>query len=164
MTNNNPITISRLTIENLDGFIYPVLHIDYTRERDGETGSRYLMPFRLYRFQVCGTIDGEWDLGSSVVKMFKDILEYYPNPEWRLKCLLCECFNDYMDTSYGYPGRVVRFTFEDNMYRNKYMEEKDIRKGVTINNTETYKLEDIPFVDKFIEATVMAVKRQYKIA
>ena len=36
----------------------------------------YLMPFRAYRFQVCGNREGEWDLGSSDVRHMKDLLEW----------------------------------------------------------------------------------------
>jgi uncharacterized cysteine cluster protein YcgN (CxxCxxCC family) len=38
----------------------------------------YLMPFRAYRFQVCGNVEGECDLGSSDVKNFREQLKWMP--------------------------------------------------------------------------------------
>lgn len=154
---SNPIMISELTIENLRGFVYPVLHI----KDENNENERFLMPFRLYRFQICETITGEWDLGSSEVKMFSDIVEYSLDPKTRLMKELCKCFNDYMTTSYGYPGRVVRYTYQDNIFRNEYLEEKDLRNRVEIK--ETYKIEDLPFIDKFIDETIKVVKETYHI-
>lgn len=154
---SNPIMISELTIENLEGFIYPVLHI----KNENNENERFLMPFRLYRFQICETIDGECDMGSSEVKKFSDILQYSLDPRSILMKYLCMCLNDYMSTSYGYPGRIVRYTYQNNIFRNEYREEKDLRNKVEIK--ETYKIEDLPFVDEFIDETIAAVKREYKI-
>jgi hypothetical protein len=36
----------------------------------------YLMPFRAYRFQVCGNADGEGDYGSSDVRQMKEAMQY----------------------------------------------------------------------------------------
>ena len=38
----------------------------------------YLMPFRAYRFQVCGNVEGEGDLGSSDVKNFREKIKWMP--------------------------------------------------------------------------------------
>lgn len=154
---SNPIMISEMTIENLRGFVYPVLHI---KDEDNEN-ERFLMPFRLYRFQICETIEGECDMGSSEVKMFSDIVEYSLDPKSRLMKYFCMCLNDYMSTSYGYPGRIVRYTYQDNIFRNEYLEEKDLRNKVEIK--ETYKIEDLPFIDKFIDETIKVVKETYHI-
>lgn len=157
----NPIIISKITIENLRGFIYPVLHIN-GEDENGREYTRYLMPFRLYKFQVCGNIEGECDCGSSEPKKFRDIVEYSYDPEFKLKKELCCCLNNYLNTSYGYPGRVVRITYDDQIYRNEYLEECDHRNGY--KDIETYKLEDMIFIDEFIRETINVVKREYKIA
>lgn len=36
----------------------------------------YLMPFRAYRFQVCGNSDGEGDYGSSDIHRMHEVLQY----------------------------------------------------------------------------------------
>lgn len=38
----------------------------------------FLMPFRAYRFQICGNVDGEGDLGSSDVKNFREKIKWMP--------------------------------------------------------------------------------------
>lgn len=161
--NNNPINISKLTIENLDGFIYPVLHIIHFNKKGERDDDNYLMPFRLYSFQVCGTIDGECDMGSSECHRFIDILNY-SNYEDRLKKMLCRCLNAYVNTCYGYPGRLVRFSYNSEILCNDYQAEQDAKKNINIYNTETYEINNMPFMDKFIEASIMATKKYYNIA
>ena len=157
---NGPIIISKMTLKNFLGFIYPVLYIDGANE-DERYDTRYLMPFRLYKFQICETDDGEWDCGSSEVKHFKDIIKYANDPVYELKKQLCCCFNDYMNTSYGYPGRVVRYTFDNQMFRTSYVEDRDIKKKILIE--EVYKIEELPYLDEFINETINSVKREYNI-
>lgn len=160
---NGPVNISKMTIENLRGFIYPAFHIDGEDQIHGKSygkTTRYLVPFRLYKFQICGTINGEWDLGSSEVKRFRDIVEFSNDPAYELKKEICCCLNDYMNTSYGNPGRLVRYTFDGQMFRTGYIEERDEGKDIT----ETYPIEDIPQLDEFIDETINSVKREYKIA
>jgi len=38
----------------------------------------YLMPFRAYRFQVCGDSHGVGDLGASDVKQFREVITWMP--------------------------------------------------------------------------------------
>lgn len=158
---NGPIIISNMSIEKYYYFVYPVLHIDGAN-KDGKYDTRYLMPFRLYKFQICETIEGEWDCGSSEVKRFRDIVEFTNDPVYELKKQLCCCFNDYMNTTYGNPGRIVRYTFDDQMYRTSYVEDRDTEKGYPIE--EVYRIEDLPYIDEFIHETINSVRREYKIA
>ena len=41
----------------------------------------YLMPFRAYRFQVCGNADGEGDRGASDVRHMRDVIKWMPESQ-----------------------------------------------------------------------------------
>ena len=45
----------------------------------------YLLPFRRYRLQVCGTISGEWDLGSTKVFGFRNLIQTMIKGAWFMK-------------------------------------------------------------------------------
>lgn len=55
------------------------------RTRDGKDQLGYLMPFRAYRFQVCGNQKGDWDLGASDV--MTDMYELAHMGDLGFKCL-----------------------------------------------------------------------------
>jgi hypothetical protein len=61
----------------------PVLGVPRIRDDNEQLG--YLMPFRAYRFQVCGNMNGEWDLGSSDV--MPDMFQLAHLGELGFKCL-----------------------------------------------------------------------------
>ena len=65
----------------------PILCVEAIR--DGESHVGYLTPFRCYRFQVSGTMDGKWDLGSSDVAT--DMFELAHMGELGYKCLRALC-------------------------------------------------------------------------
>ena len=59
-------------LETKTGHAYPVIELHATLENketasedEPEVITRYVMPFRGYFFQVCGTPSGEWDMGNS---------------------------------------------------------------------------------------------------
>ena len=65
----------------------PILCVE--ANRDGENRIGYLTPFRGYRFQVSGTIDGKWDLGASDVAT--DMYQLAHMGELGFKCLRAFC-------------------------------------------------------------------------
>lgn len=65
--------MARLEVGNLlwnNGHTMPILEL--VNADAGKTV--YLTPFRWYKFQVSQTIDGEWDLGSSMVVEFEKLV------------------------------------------------------------------------------------------
>jgi hypothetical protein len=149
-------------------YIYPVLHIEKEYEEDmskyryknSDKYYDYLMPFRLYCFQVCANIQGEGDLGSSNPIRFTDIVTNGSAKE-KLLVELCKCFNSYIKTRYGYPGRDIRYTIDGTIYTNGGY-------GTNIEDDykveEKYNIKEMPYIMDFINETIDLVKSYYDIA
>ena len=69
------MTNEMIVVQYEDRCEIPCIRIE-TKDHD-EIG--YLMPFRAYRFQVCGSVHGEGDLGASDVRDLRDAIRWMPD-------------------------------------------------------------------------------------
>lgn len=142
--------INSIKFEEVNG--WPIITI----EKDGK--ERFLMPFRYRKFQVCETRDGELDMGSGYDKDWSRIINM--DPEYAkifLKKELGECLSSYLHTSYGWPGEPIGVTYLTNLTMTPYQEETGLREAIV----DTIDVNDVRFVDEFIDATYELVKARY---
>ena len=159
MENKNKLEVTRVNND------YPTLKIE---NKISETIG-YLMPFRFSFFQVCGTQKGEWDYGSGdhISLKLKDIISFSNNPGYELKIEVVKCLNDYLNTCYGNVGCNAAFTLNDIPYFTEHMMVNTIPNRVKRNGgapfDEFYRLEDMPFIDEFIDETIKFIADHYKL-
>jgi hypothetical protein len=145
-------------IENYNdgyGFECPVVKV--TNPATGRYG--YLEPFRWYSMQISGSIDGDMDLGSSVPKPFK----YIVNLEGELLKSLLHCINAHLDNNYGWTGEKCVYTYEGKP--ETYKIHKDLYYGKCPNYNEyvQYPIENEDWVEEFIKETVRCFRKYYNL-
>lgn len=121
------ITFEKLENYKSGSFECPVLKVN-NPESNSFKKDGYLAPFRFYKFQVSGSYEGYMDLGSGEVRMFKNIIEYnHPFDAQNIMVQeLVKCLNAYLQTSYGYTGKEIAFTYGGKVYNIEYYEKKNI--------------------------------------
>jgi len=131
--------------------------IEITNPFNGEVG--YLAPFRWYSFQVSGTIDGEWDLGSSVPRRFLDV--YQPLEDYLLVQMV-HALNAYLDNRYGWIGEKTVITINGGVASFKL---GDNYLGRVPNYTQytKYAIENEDWVEDFIKETVRCFRKYYNL-
>ncbi len=148
---NNPITITKMTIEKCISFKYPVLHIE-----NSNGDKSYLMLFRFTHMQMCGTPEGEWSKGESTMRSVK----YVNCDRDYLATAICESLNSYMNDRYGgHNNPVIRYTYKGKCCKN-YFNEKNDTKEVE----EYFAIEDFPLISEFINWNLRLINAYYNIA
>jgi hypothetical protein len=147
--------------ESMGGLNYPCIKITNI---NGDVG--YLLPFRFYKFQVCGTKTGEWDLGSGDVHFFKLYFEKHKYDYNICAAVIDElykaataCLTSYLDTSYGYPGKKVAVRYGGTPYFTEYQ----LKKGYPDKVVDYFDIEDIEGIDDFLCDTYKLVVDYYKL-
>lgn len=150
---NNPITITKMTIEKCTSFNYPILHIENI---NGDKS--YLMLFRFTHMQMCGTPSGEWSKGEST---FRSVINTYIKSDSEyLHIAICEALNSYMKYRYGGHGNpVIRYTYKSKCYRNTFCQESDNKE------VEAYfDIEELPYISEFIDLNLELIKSHCRVA
>ena len=155
----------KLEVTRMNNDEWPTLKIkNLVSETNG-----YLMPFRFSFFQVCGSRKGEGDYGSGdhTYLKLKDIVSFSNNPDYELKIEVVKCLNDYLHTCYGDVGCNAAFTLDCIPYFTENMQSNTIPNRVKRNGgapfDEFYRLEDMPFIDEFINETIKFIADHYKL-
>ena len=150
----NYINITKMTTESCASFDYPVLEI---HNINGTVG--YLMPFRFYRFQVCGNKAGICDMGASEIKKLEDIVMWHRNAKFLLKLEAISAINDHLNTSYGDVKKNVAYTINGQIPLTSYMQESVLPYGFD----ELVDCSELAYLDEFIDATYNLIVDYYKI-
>lgn len=157
----NYINSIELTTEKLNGLEYPCLQITNIK---GEPA--YLVPFRFYKFQVCGNKTGEWDLGSSDIRFFKKIFDEHmfdynvcAEVTNELYKEVTACLTSYLKSSYGYPGKNIAVTNLDTPCFTEFQ----IESGYPDSIDGKFAIENLEYIDDFIDETYRMIKKYYNI-
>ena len=163
---NSILKINELTTEKCYAFEYPCLEIENYK---GEKG--YIIPFRFYKFQVCGRKDGTWDFGSSDIRSFEDLVKYH-NEEIAKTTLMLDliaCINNYLRLAYGWPEKLVSYAM-DNPSIPVPLTESDRekqpmkpREKETIGEIHRVNELDMNLMQSFIDQTYDLIRDYYKI-
>ena len=162
------LNIKEMKHADIFGIRYPILVIENI---NGDKG--YLMPYRMHRFQICSTINGDVTKGiSEYSDVYKDMNFIHDDVAINfIEEEIAKCINTYLHGSYGRSNNNPLITYRGNIYSIHRYENNDWNdtlqydfnwcSNIVVNATYI-KLENLPYIDEFAESSLYMFRKYYK--